>query len=168
MTRDELTELINRRLMEDAPEPDTSAVVIPVEEEKIHGIQVAHFRRNETLETDAVTVHSGICTVDDRETGMLGPISFDPLRTSVLLRGASFVAIDSAPEISEEVYNHILDMAVNDETVLVVLTTEERHSIWRMYIGMHWHGTEILEIVPVKNDPVKTFEMFVTGIDRNT
>ena len=52
-------------------------------------------------------------------------------------------------------------------TVLAVLTTEDRHSIWREFIGMHWHGEELFEVVPVKGDPLRTLEAFVTQIDRN-
>jgi len=165
MTPDELTSLINRRLMEEATGPGTRPAVFHVKDEKLHGIGVAHLPRGEAHDTSKASLGGGICIVDDREPDRLGPISFDPMRMANLLKGASFIAIDSAA-LSEKVYNELMDIVAMGNTVLAVQTTAERHSIWRMYVGMHWRGTEILEVVPVKGDPLRTFETVVTAMDR--
>src|SRR5438045_9636893 len=142
MTLDELRAFINRRLVEGATGPDTMPGVFPIQDQKFHGIGVAHLPRGEANDSYTATLGPGICIVDDREPGRLGPISFDPLRLSML----------------DEIYNELLDKVAAGATVLAVQTTEERHSSWRMYVGMHWHGTDILEIVPVRDNPSKTFE----------
>jgi hypothetical protein len=167
MTRDELTALVNRRLLSDGAGPETSPSVFQVKDTKIDGIGVAHVPPGGDHVVNTRRFKAAICTVDDREPGMLGPISFDPMRMAHLLNGATFVSIDSA-ELSEEVYNELMDIVAMENTVLAVLTTEERHSIWRMYVGMHWHGTEILEIVPVKDDSSRRFKTTVTRFERNT
>src|SRR5207248_4948142 len=165
MTLDELRAFINRRLVEGATGPDTMPGVFPIQDQKFDGIGVAHLPRGEANDSYTATLGPGICIVDDREPGRLGPISFDPLRMSMLLRIATFVAIDSA-ELSDEIYNELLDKVAAGATVLAVQTTEERHSSWRMYVGMHWHGTDILEIVPVRDNPSKKFGTSVTRFER--
>ena len=168
MTRDELIALINQRLMEDATRRETRPAVFQTKDEKLHGFGVAHLPRMEGDDSSKVSLGGGICIIDDRKPERLGPISFDPMRMGNLLIGSDCVAIDSTEEISQKVYNDVMDLVARDKTVLTVLTTEERHGIWRMYVGMHWRGTEILEVVPVKGDRSTTFKMVVTPIDRSS
>jgi hypothetical protein len=167
MTRDKLKELIERRLVDNATRPNTSPAVFQIKGEHLRGVGVAHLPRGEAYSPHTPIQSSGICTVDDREPGMQGPISFHPLTMHTLLEGASLIAIDSA-EISEEIYNDLLDEVKTGQTILAVLTTEDRHSIWREFIGMHWHGEELFEVVLVKGDPLRTLETFVTRLDRES
>ena len=89
MTPDELTSLINRRLMEEATGPETRPAVFHVKDEKLHGIGVAHLPRGEAHDTskashiyNKVTIVSdwldgqpGIPTAAERERQRLAPIT---------------------------------------------------------------------------------------------
>jgi hypothetical protein len=165
MTRDELNDLIERRLVEGAKEGNESPHVFQVRDELLHGIGVARLAHEGDRDRSEPSEGAGIFIVDDREPGMRGPISFDPPTMQMFLQTASRVAIDSAA-LAPEIYNYFLDRVARGSRILVVLTTEDRHTAWREFLRARWHGNQVFEVVPVKNDPLRTLTTFVTWFDR--
>jgi hypothetical protein len=103
--------------------------------------------------------------LDDRAAGVWGPDSFDPTTMEDLLRISSHVAVDSA-EPDQDIYDFFMDEVASGKRLLIIQTTEDRHDMWREFLRVRWRGSQILEVVPVKDDPGKTLSAFVTRFDR--
>jgi hypothetical protein len=166
MTRDELNDLMERRVVEDATEENESPHVFQFRGEHLNGIVVTPLAHEGDRDGTDPSEDAGIFTVEDREPGMRGPISFDPPTMQMLLQTASLVAIDSAA-LAPEIYNYFLDRIERGSRILVVLTTEDRHVAWRDFLRARWHGNQVFEVVPVKNDPLRTLTTFVTWFNRD-
>jgi hypothetical protein len=108
MTRDELNDLMERRVVEDATEENESPHVFQFRGEHLNGIVVTPLAHEGDRDGTDPSEDAGIFTVEDREPGMRGPISFDPPTMQMLLQTASLVAIDSAA-LAPEIYNYFLD-----------------------------------------------------------
>ena len=83
-----------------------------------------------------------------------------------MLRTASLVAVDSAEPVAD-LYHYFMDRVASGNRLVVVQTTEERHGVWREFLRSKWRGSQIAEVIPVKNDPTKNARAFVTNFDRN-
>lgn len=165
MTRDELNALIQRRAINDAGGPGPSVHAFPVSSAHLHGTVVATVPPN--LGAGAPIQHVWIVIIDDRAPFVSGPDSFDRQIMTDLLRSASLVAIDSA-EPGADIYSYFMDEVASGKRLLVIQTTEARHEMWREFLRVRWHGSQIAEVVPVKGDPARTLRAFITYFDRHS
>jgi hypothetical protein len=108
---------------------------------------------------------AGIFILDDRAEGMEGPDSFDRAKVDELLLGCSLIALDSA-EPGWDIYDYFMDEVASGKLLLIVQTTEVRHQVWRDFLAMHWSGSQIAEVIPVKGDPERQLRAFVTEFNR--
>ena len=163
MTRDEIDALIEARILElaaNAPQPSyPSAWTF---HPRVRGAGISSFPPGTA---PGPLYRACIVIVDDREAGTCGPESFPPQLEEVLQ--ASRVVIDSA-EPSHDVYERLMkEVASGNVALLVIQTTEHRHQLWREFLRVHRKGKRIAEVVPVKDDPQRTFRAFFTDFDRD-
>jgi hypothetical protein len=166
MTREELKTFLNTRTIQSVGGPGRQTRLIPIREKYLHGMAVLGGPDGTNFRAEEIRNSSWICVLDDRDPRVSGPDSFDPLTMGELLRSASLLAIDSA-EPAADLYDYFMEEVAGGKRLLVIQTTEARHKMWRGFLASRWHGKEIAEVVPVKNDPARKLSVSITCLDRN-
>ncbi|HYL75769.1 MAG TPA: hypothetical protein VEU96_16270 [Bryobacteraceae bacterium] len=162
MTREELNALLVTRTGEGLGANDPR-YVIPIVDGCLHGLAVSAVPP-ELVSNIPREQRGSMVIVDDRDPATSGPDSFDSDTMELVLAVASQVAIDSA-EPCEKLYQYFMELVSNGKKLLIVQTTPERHGMWREFFRFRWKGAQIAEVVPVRDDPDRVADAFVTRFD---
>ncbi len=152
MTTEDLVALTTSGLAYGKASPPDLRYVLPIVEGMFQDIAAARLTPDIALNIPRPRNRAWIVIIDDRAPDAAGPRSFDPATMRWLLDDANGVAVDAAAP-GQDLYEYFVEEVVSGNRLLVVQTTEDRHARWREFDRQRWWGSEIVEVVPVLNNP---------------
>jgi hypothetical protein len=163
MTPEKLVTLTTTGLAYGRASPPDLRYVLPIVEGMFQGIAAARLTPDIALNIPRPRNRAWIVIIDDRAPGAVGPSSFDPATMGWLIADTNRVAVDSAAP-GQDLCEYFVEEVVSGSRLLVVQTNEDRHAMCREFYQQRWRGSEIVEVVPVLNDPSRKLRAFVTRV----
>jgi hypothetical protein len=125
--------------------------IVPLVVGEMEGLQARRVGPGGDLERPTLPI-SWIVIIDDRGPGAAGPSSFDAGTLQRLFADAFQIAIDAA-EPKMVLYEYFVEEGLKEKRILIIQTVDDRRAVWREFTRENCELYDVLELVPLLNNP---------------